>query len=136
MRSARTFRTVGSKCADDLPSLTENDEYFVLCRQLALLGFALRPDNSPHRRCDLLGGVATDEDLSGLPPHVISVNELDPIRDEGLQYYRRFVHAGVPAVGRSSQARATAATLILPQVMPEVFDASVRDVSGFAKSVG
>ena len=26
---------------------------------------------------------ATAEDLSGLPPHVISVNELDPLRDEG-----------------------------------------------------
>ena len=26
---------------------------------------------------------ATQEDLSDLPPHVIYVNELDPLRDEG-----------------------------------------------------
>ena len=44
--------------------------------------------------------MATDEELVGLPPHVISVNELDPLRDEGLVYYRRLVRAGVPAVGR------------------------------------
>ena len=35
-----------------------------------------------------------------MPPHVISVNELDPLRDEGLDYYRRLLRAGVSAVGR------------------------------------
>ena len=27
---------------------------------------------------------ATSDDLTGLPPHVISVNELDPLRDEAF----------------------------------------------------
>ena len=30
--------------------------------------------------------MATDDELADLPPHVISVNELDPLRDEGEHY--------------------------------------------------
>ena len=50
-----------------------------------------------------LGGKAADgyaaparmEDLSGLPPTFLTVNELDPLRDEGLEYARRLLVAGV-----------------------------------------
>ena len=31
---------------------------------------------------------ATEADVAGLPPHVITVNEFDPLRDEGTAYYR------------------------------------------------
>ena len=41
------------------------------------------------------------DDLAGLPPHVISVNQLDPLRDEGLAYYRKLLDAGVSAVSRT-----------------------------------
>ena len=37
----------------------------------------------------------TVDDLVGLPPHVISVNQLDPLRDEGLAYFRKLLDAGV-----------------------------------------
>ena len=80
--------------------------------------------------------MATDEELAGLPPHVISVNELDPMRDEGLLYYRRLVHTSVPAVGRIVAGTCHGGDLLLAGVMPEVFEASMRDVSGFAKSLG
>ena len=35
-------------------------------------------------------------DLSGLPPAVIQVNGLDPLRDEGIEYASRLMAAGVP----------------------------------------
>ena len=40
-------------------------------------------------------------DSAELPPHTISVNELDPLRDEGLIYARRLAVAGVPTVSRT-----------------------------------
>ena len=33
-------------------------------------------------------------DLTGLPPHVISVNQLDPLRDEGTEYAETLAAAG------------------------------------------
>lgn len=78
---------------------------------------------------------AAEADLAGLPPHVISVNELDPLRDEGLQYYRRLRRAGVSAIGRVVAGTCHTADIWLPAVIPDVHGASVRDVSGFAHSL-
>lgn len=44
---------------------------------------------------------ATDDDLAGLPPHVITVNELDIYRGEGLGFYRKLARAGVNMTGRN-----------------------------------
>lgn len=35
------------------------------------------------------------EDLSGLPPTYLTVNELDPLRDEGIEFAQRLLIAGV-----------------------------------------
>jgi acetyl esterase/lipase len=121
---------------DDLPSLRECEGYFIGLQQLALLGSIYDPTGAHTRDATCFAGVATGEDLAGLPPHVISVNELDPLRDEGLDYYRRLLRAGVPAVGRMVAGTCHGGDLLLPGVMPEVFAASMRDVSGFAKSLG
>lgn len=40
---------------------------------------------------------ATESDLVGLPTTVISVNECDPLRDEGIEFYRKLNEAGVQA---------------------------------------
>jgi acetyl esterase/lipase len=45
-------------------------------------------------------GFATEDDVRGFPPTVISVNECDPLRDEGLGFYRLLLRAGVAARGR------------------------------------
>ena len=121
---------------DDLPSLKENDEYFIGCLGLALMGSIYNPDGSHSHDATCWPLAATDAELSGLPPHIISVNELDPLRDEGLLYYRRLVRAGVPAVGRVVAGTCHGGDLILAGAMPEVYAASMRDVSGFAKSLG
>ncbi|MDP1631633.1 MAG: alpha/beta hydrolase fold domain-containing protein [Caulobacter sp.] len=42
-------------------------------------------------------GFATAEDVKGLPPTVISVNECDPLRDEGVGFYRLLLTSGVSA---------------------------------------
>lgn len=120
---------------DELPSLTENDEYFISREQLTILGSLYDPDGRHVDDAACWAYVATDDELTGLPPHVISVNELDPLRDEGLQYYRRLLRAGVPTVGRVVAGTCHGGDLLLAAAMPEVFTASIRDVSGFAHSL-
>jgi acetyl esterase len=39
-------------------------------------------------------GFATAEDVRGLPRVVISVNECDPLRDEGINFYRLVIQSG------------------------------------------
>lgn len=78
---------------------------------------------------------ATVEDLRGLPPHVISVNELDPLRDEGLAYYRRLLSAGVAGYSRTVNGTIHAADVLFPKAIPEVYAATVRDIKGFADSL-
>jgi acetyl esterase len=124
------------EAADELPSLRECDGYFIGRDGLAVMGSIYDPTGAHSRDATCFAGVAADEELAGLPPHVISVNELDPLRDEGLQYYRRLVHAGVPTVGRVVAGTCHGGDMLMAGVMPEVFEASMRDVSGFAKSVG
>lgn len=119
----------------DLPSLKENDGYFISCEQLALLGSLYDPHGAHAQDATCWASVASDEDLQGLPPHIISVNELDPLRDEGLQYYRRLLRAGVPTVGRVVAGTCHGGDLLFGNALPDVFSASVRDVSGFAKSL-
>jgi acetyl esterase len=121
---------------DELPSLRECDGYFISLQHLELLGSLYDPENQNSNDPTCFAGVATDDDLNGLPPHVISVNEVDPLRDEGLDYYRRLVRAGVPTVGRLVAGTCHGGDLIFADAMPDVFAASVRDLSGFAKSLG
>jgi acetyl esterase len=78
---------------------------------------------------------ASLDELRGMPPHVISVNELDPLRDEGLQYYRALVRAGVSACGRLVAGTCHGGDLLFPAAIPEVYAASISDVAAFAHAV-
>ncbi|HET6470872.1 MAG TPA: alpha/beta hydrolase fold domain-containing protein, partial [Pseudomonadales bacterium] len=79
---------------------------------------------------------ASAADLRGLPPHVISVNELDPLRDEGLVYFRKLLDAGVSAVSRTVNGTCHAGDCIFRGAMPDVYGATIRDIKGFADSLG
>jgi acetyl esterase/lipase len=72
------------------------------------------------------------EELKGLPPHVISVNELDPLRDEGLFYFRKLMQAGVDACSRTVNGTVHAADVLFRNAVPEVSDTTIRDIASFA----
>ena len=78
---------------------------------------------------------ASVDDLKGLPPHCISVNELDPLRDEGLAYFRKLTKAGVTAYSRTVNGTVHAADVLMVDSIPEVSDATARDIAGFAHKV-
>ncbi len=119
----------------ELTSLFENDGYFLSCEQMGVM--AMLYDPSRESATDPLAWPyhAAVEELTGLPPHVISVNELDPLRDEGLAYYRKLAAAGVPVAARTVNGTCHAGDCIFEAAMPEVFHATIRDIKGFADSV-
>ncbi|MEZ5229813.1 MAG: alpha/beta hydrolase fold domain-containing protein [Acidimicrobiales bacterium] len=63
---------------------------------------------------------ATEDDVKDFPPTMISVNECDPLRDEGIEFYRLLVRAGV-----SAQCRQVMGTIH----GTEIFSAACPDIS-------
>ncbi len=77
-------------------------------------------------------GFASDEDVRGLPPTVISVNECDPLRDEGINFYRLLLKNGVAA--RCRQVMGTMhGTEIFPICCPDISRDTARDLAAFCK---
>jgi acetyl esterase/lipase len=77
-------------------------------------------------------GFASDDDVRGLPPTVISVNECDPLRDEGVNFYRLLIANGVPA--RCRQVMGTIhGTEIFPMVCPDISRDTARDLAAFCR---
>ncbi len=118
--------------ARELPSLIENDGYLISCALGDVMVSVYDPDGS-HSRDPLCWPYhASPADLAGLPPHVVSVNELDPLRDEGLAYYRKLLHAEVNATGRTVLGACHAADLMFRTAIPDMYAATINDLHHFA----
>ncbi len=118
-----------------LLSLAENDQYMLDGSMMGAFVKVYDP-HEEHGTNPLAWPLQAEVgDLRGLPPHVISVNELDPLRDEGLAYYRKLLAAGVSAIGRTVHGTPHAGDISMPDVVPEVYSESARSVYGFASSL-
>jgi acetyl esterase/lipase len=65
---------------------------------------------------------ASEDDVTGLVPTVISVNEWDPLRDEGIEFYRLLLRAGVSARCRQVMGTVHGAdivSLLVPDISKE-----------------
>ncbi|GAB7362621.1 hypothetical protein MBLNU230_g2933t1 [Neophaeotheca triangularis] len=119
----------------ELPSLLENDGYVLNVRNMAACVEAYTPRREEREDALAWPYFATLEDLKGLPPHVVAVDELDPLRDEGVAYYRKLVAAGVEATGQVNLGVPHGSSLIFRKAMPEVHLKAVREIVAFAKSL-
>lgn len=118
-----------------LQSLQENEGYMLDCNQMAAMVKVYDPtgENAGNPLAWPLHASTTD--LQGLPPHVISVNELDPLRDEGLEFYRKLLAAGVPAVGRTSLGTPHAGDQAFPDITPDIYSDLIGSIVGFARGL-
>ncbi len=78
---------------------------------------------------------AGPEDVRGLPPTVISVNECDPLRDEGIEFYRLLLCEGVEA--RCRQVMGTIhGTEIFPLACPDISRDTASNIANFCRAPG
>ena len=69
--------------------------------------------------------------MKGLPPTVIHVNECDPLRDEGINFYRLLLRNGVSARCRQSMGTAHGME-IFAITCPDISRDAARDIAAFA----
>jgi acetyl esterase/lipase len=75
---------------------------------------------------------AGEEDVTGLVPTVISVNECDPLRDEGIEFYRLLMRAGVSA--RCIQVMGTVhGTEIFAVACPDISRETAASIARFCR---
>ena len=119
----------------ELTSLYENEGYFLTPDFMSACAKAYDPTGENATNPLAWPYHATKADLEGLPPHVISVNQLDPLRDEGLAYFAKLLGAGVSAVSRTVNGTAHGADCLFGAAIPDVYMATIRDILSFAGSL-
>lgn len=78
-------------------------------------------------------GFATEDDVRGLPPTFISVNECDPLRDEGVEFYRLLVRGGVAAQCREVKGTIHG-TEIFALACPDVSNETAASIARFCST--
>ncbi|MFZ9014912.1 MAG: alpha/beta hydrolase fold domain-containing protein [Alphaproteobacteria bacterium] len=118
---------------EKLPSSTENNGILVnLHSNAARVGYGIEAFNArdplawPH--------FASEADVKGLPPVVISVNECDPLRDEGIEFYRLLLAADQPA--RCRQLMGMIHGVEVLHCCPDISKDTARDLAGFCIDSG
>jgi acetyl esterase len=75
---------------------------------------------------------ASEDDVRGLVPTVISVNECDPLRDEGIEFFRLLLRADVPA--RCRQVMGTVhGTEIFSIACPDISRETAASIAQFCR---
>ncbi|CAK3947159.1 Brefeldin A esterase [Lecanosticta acicola] len=115
----------------ELPSLVENEGYLLDSPWLGPGARYYSPDNTTNPLAWPL--FATEDDLTGLPPHSIVLDELTPVRDEGVVYYRKLVAAGVTATAFVQLGVPHVGVLLFRRAIPDIYENLCNHVSAFAK---
>jgi acetyl esterase len=120
-----------SERAAVLPSLVENDGYVMSCALMEILASVYDPGGEHDTDPLCWPYHASIDELAGLPPHLISVDELDPLRDEGVAYYQKLKRAGVQAELRTVAGVCHAGDMMFPAHLPDVYEATIACIHDF-----
>ncbi len=114
----------------DSPSSVENEGIFLsVHNNRYAMGYGI--DAYEARDPLAWPNFAQGSDIAGLPRVMISVNECDPLRDEGANFYRLLLRHGVAA--RCRQVMGTVhATEIFPVMCPDISRDTAADLARFA----
>jgi acetyl esterase len=114
------------------PSSTENNGILLeLHNNQGAMAYGI--DELERRNPLAWPGFATEEDVKGLVPTIISVNECDPLRDEGVNFYRLLLRAGVPT--RCRQVMGTIhGTEIFPIACPDISRDTAVSIADFCRT--
>jgi len=123
----------GSWPQPHLPSSTENNGILLdLHNNRGALAYGM--EHFEARNPLAWPGFADEQDVAGLVPTVISVNECDPLRDEGIEFYRLLLRAGVPA--RCRQLMGTTHGIeIFAIACPEISRETAGSIAQFCRDV-
>ncbi len=121
----------GSWPRDEYPSSTENNGILLnLWSNTGAMAYGIAEFENENPLA--WPGFANEEDVRGMPPTVISVNECDPLRDEGIEFYRLLLRAGQPA--RCRQVMGTIhGTEVFPMTCPDISQDTARDLAAFCR---
>ena len=121
----------GSWPRPDLPSSSENNGILLdLHNNRGAMGYGIEEFERGNPLAWPL--FATSEDVEGLVQTVISVNECDPLRDEGIEFFRLLLRSGVPA--RCRQVMGTIhGTEVFPIACPDISNDTAAAIAAFAR---
>jgi acetyl esterase len=124
----------GSWPLPENPSSTENNGILLeLHNNRGAMAYGI--DEFEKRNPLAWPGFATEDDVRGLVPTVISVNECDPLRDEGINFYRLLLRAGVPATCRQVMGTIHG-TEIFPIACPDISRETALSIASFCRTAG
>ena len=121
----------GSWPRDDLPSSIENNEVWLDSHSnFGRMGYGMDAFEAQDPEAWPL--FANEEHVQGFPATVISVNECDPLRDEGIAFYRLLLRAGQSAHCRQVMGTIHGGdNMVLP--CTDLALATARDVAAFCR---
>ena len=122
----------GSWPQDRFPSSTENNGLLIdLHNNRGAVGYGIAELEAGNPLA--WPSFATEDDVRDFPPTVISVNECDPLRDEGIEFYRLLLRAGVRA--RCRQVMGTVhGTEIFSIACPDVSYETAGSIAQFCRT--
>jgi acetyl esterase len=102
---------------------------------MALLARVYTPSPDDQRNPLAWPYWASSDELVGLPPHYIAVNDLDPLLDEGKAYYYKLLQAGVQAELRTVHGTLHALDTTMADTLQHIFKSTMNSIVAFAKEL-